>query len=95
MGGCSDAFAIVLEEEVLGAPAGATLAFAYRGKALNSLGVTAYRADREARGYPRQDDMFLPPSMGRGEDLEVRRSGTRAPRASRRPPSTPPALPPC
>ena len=78
-GGCSDAFAIILGEGTLGAPAGATLSFAYRGKALNSLSVTAYRADREARGGPRQDDAFLPPARGGGtKDLPVRRSGTRA-----------------
>jgi hypothetical protein len=78
-GGCSDAFAIVLGERVLEAPAGATLSFAYGGRALDSLSATAYRADREARGGPRQDDMFLPPARGAGrKDLPVRRSGTRA-----------------
>ena len=78
-GGCADAFAVVLGEEALDAPAGATLSFAYRGKALDSLSVTAYRADREARGGPREDDMFLPPyRSGGAKDLPVRRSGTRA-----------------
>ena len=78
-GGCSDAFAIILGEETLEAPAGATLSFAYRGKALNSLSVAAYRADREAKGGPREDDTFLPPyGSKQAEHLPVRRSGTRA-----------------
>ena len=78
-GGCADAFAVILGEEALEAPAGATLSFAYGGKALDSLSVTAYRADREARGGPREDDMFLPQYRGGGaKQLPVRRSGTRA-----------------
>lgn len=78
-GGCADAFAVVLEEETLEAPAGATLSFAYEGRALDSLSVAAYRADREGRGGPRQGDMFLPPTRGgAAKDLPVRRSGTRA-----------------
>ena len=40
-GGCSDAFAIILREEALEAPAGATLSFTYKGKALDSLSVAA------------------------------------------------------
>jgi hypothetical protein len=78
-GGCADAFAIILGEEALEAPAGATLSFAYRGKALDSLSVTAYRADREAQGGPREDDLFLPPyRSGGAKHLPVRRSGIRA-----------------
>jgi hypothetical protein len=78
-GGCSDAFAIILGEEALEAPAGATLSFAYKGKALDSLSVAAYKAGREGGGGSREDDMFLPPSRGGGrKDLPVRRSGTRA-----------------
>ena len=78
-GGCADAFAVVLEEEALEAPAGATLSFAYEGKALDSLGVAAYRADRESQGGPRQDDTFLLPSGGgAAKHLPVRRFGTRA-----------------
>jgi hypothetical protein len=78
-GGCADAFAVILGEEALEAPAGATLSFAYGGKALDSLSVTAYRADREARGGPREDDTFLPPyRSGGAEHLPVRRSGPRA-----------------
>src|ERR671916_997501 len=38
-GGCADAFAIILGDETLEAPAGSTLSFAYRGKALDSLSV--------------------------------------------------------
>ena len=76
-GGCADAFAIILGEETLEAPAGATLSFAYGGKALDSLSVTAFRAGREGRGGGREDQ-FLPPSWRKGEDLRVRRSGTRA-----------------
>ncbi|HEV2745391.1 MAG TPA: hypothetical protein VGV91_19710 [Rubrobacter sp.] len=76
-GGCSDAFAIILGDETLEAPAGATLSFAYGGKALDSLSVTAFRAGREGRGGGREDE-FLPPSWRKGEDLRVRRSGTRA-----------------
>ena len=41
-GGCSDAFAVILGEEALEAPAGAILSFAYKGKALDSLSVAAY-----------------------------------------------------
>jgi hypothetical protein len=78
-GGCSDAFAIILGEETLKAPAGATLSFVYRGKALDSLSVAAYKAGREGGGGGREDDMFLPPARGgRAKDLEVRRSGSRA-----------------
>ncbi len=78
-GGCADAFAIILGEETLEAPAGSTLSFAYRGKALDSLSVTAYRADREAQGGPREDDLFLPPyRSGGAKHLPVRRSGIRA-----------------
>ena len=58
-GGCADAFAIILGDETLGAPAGATLSFAYRGKALDSLSVTAFRAGREVGGGGREDE-FLP-----------------------------------
>jgi hypothetical protein len=77
-GGCADAFATILGEEDLEAPAGATLSFAYRGKALDSLSVTAFRAGREVGGGGREDE-FLPPSWRKGaEDLRVRRSGTRA-----------------
>jgi hypothetical protein len=77
-GGCADAFATILGEETLEAPAGATLSFAYRGKAQDSLSVTAFRAGREGRGGGREDE-FLPPSWRKGaEDLRVRRSGTRA-----------------
>lgn len=78
-GGCADAFAIILEEEELEAPAGATLSFAYKGKALDSLSVTAYKAGREGGGGSREDDAFVPPIRGGGKkDLPVRRSGTRA-----------------
>jgi hypothetical protein len=78
-GGCSDAFAIILGEEALEAPAGATLSFIYKGKALDSLSVAAYKAGREGGGGSREDDMFLPPSRGGGrKDLPVRRSGSRA-----------------
>ncbi len=78
-GGCSDAFAIIVVEEALEAPAGATLSFAYKGKALDSLSVAAYKAGREGGGGGREDDVFLPPSRGGGaKDLRVRRSGTRA-----------------
>lgn len=78
-GGCADTFAIILEEETLEAPAGATLSFAYRGKALDSLSVAAYRAGREGGGGDREDDEFLPPSRGGGaKDLRVHRSGTKA-----------------
>jgi hypothetical protein len=76
--GAADAFATILGEEALEAPAGATLSFAYRGKALDSLSVTAFRAGREVGGGGREDE-FLPPSWRKGaEDLRVRRSGTRA-----------------
>ena len=78
-GGCADAFAIILGEEVLEAPAGATLSFAYKGKALDSLSVAAYKVGREGGGGGREDDIFLPPSKGGGaKDPKVRRSGTRA-----------------
>lgn len=78
-GGCADAFAVILEEGAREAPAGATLSFAYRGKALDSLGVAAYRAGREGEGGGREDDVFVTPSKGGGaKDLRVRRSGTRA-----------------
>ena len=53
------------------------MSFAYRGKALDSLSVAAFRAGREGRGGGREDE-FLPPSWRKGEDLRVRRSGTRA-----------------
>jgi len=78
-GGCADAFAIILGEEALEAPAGATLSFAYKGKALDSLSVAAYKVGREGGGGGREDDIFLPPSKGGGaRDPKVRRSGTRA-----------------
>jgi hypothetical protein len=78
-GGCADAFAIILGEEALEAPAGATLSFAYRGRALDSLSVAAYKAGREVGEGGREDDMFLPPSRGEeAKDLKVRRFGTRA-----------------
>lgn len=78
-GGCADAFATILGEETLEAPAGATLSFAYRGKALDSLSVAAYRAGREGGGGDPEDNQFLPPSRGgKAKDLPVRRSGTRA-----------------
>lgn len=78
-GGCADAFAVILGEETLDAPAGATLSFVYRGKALDSLSVAAYRAGREDAGGGREDGEFLPPYKGGGvKDLRVRRSGTRA-----------------
>ncbi len=77
-GGCADAFAIILGEEALEAPAGATLSFAYRGRALDSLSVAAYKAGREVGGGGREDDMFLPPSRGEeAKDLKIRRFGTR------------------
>jgi hypothetical protein len=77
--GCSDPFAIILGEEALEAPAGATLSFAYKGKALGSSSVAAYKAGREGGRGGRKDDMFLPPSRGGGaKDLRVRRSGLRA-----------------
>ena len=86
-GGCADAFAIILGEEALEAPAGATLSFAYGGKALDSLSVAAYKAGREAGGGGREDDMFLPPSRGGGaRDLPVPRSGPRARIAADLPP---------
>lgn len=80
MGGCADAFGVVLEEEALEAPTGATLSFAYGGKTLDSLDVAAYRADREVEGGGRDDDVFVPSynGDGGGRDLRVRRSGTRA-----------------
>ena len=79
-GGCADAFAVILEEETLEAPAGATLSFAYRGKALDSLSVAAYRAGRDGEGGGREADEFLPPYRGDGgaKDLRVHRSGTKA-----------------
>ena len=78
-GGCADAFAIILGDEALEAPAGATLSFDYKGKALDSLSVAAYKAGREGGGGDLEDDMFLPPSRGGGaKDLPVRRSGPRA-----------------
>src|SRR5918997_241765 len=76
-GGCADAFAIILGDDTLEAPAGATLSFDYRGKALDSLSVTAFRAGREGRGGGREVEI-LPPSSRKGDDLRVRRSGTRA-----------------
>jgi hypothetical protein len=59
------------------------LSFAYKGKALDSLSVAAYKAGREAGreggGGGREDDMFPPPSRGGGaKDRRVRRSGPRA-----------------
>jgi hypothetical protein len=55
------------------------LSFIYKGKALDSLSVAAYKAGREGGGGSREDDMFLPPSRGGGrKDLPVRRSGSRA-----------------
>ena len=78
-GGCADAFAIILGEEALEAPAGATLSFAYKGKAPDSLSVAAYKVGREGGGGGREDDVLLPPSRGGGaKDLRVRRSGPRA-----------------
>ena len=78
-GGCADAFAIILGDEALEAPAGATLSLDYKGKALDSLSVAAYKAGREGGGGDLEDDMFLPPSRGGGaKDLPVRRSGPRA-----------------
>jgi hypothetical protein len=78
-GGCADTFAIILGGEALEAPAGATLSFAYKGKALDSLSVAAYKAGREDGGGGREEDRFLPQSGGRGaKDLGVRRSGRRA-----------------
>lgn len=78
-GACVDAIGISLKEGALKAPTGATLSFAYEGKALDSLSVAAYRADREGEGGGR-DDVFVPPHRGDGgaKDLRVRRSGTRA-----------------
>ena len=77
-GGCADAFAVILGEGALEAPAGATLSFAYGGKALDSLSVAAYKAGREGEGDGREDE-FLPPYSGGGtKDLPVRRSGTRS-----------------
>ncbi len=77
-GGCAHAFAIIHGDETLEALAGATLSFAYRGKALDSLSVTAFRAGREVGGGGREDE-FLPPPWRKGaEDLRVRRSGARA-----------------
>jgi hypothetical protein len=83
----SDAIAIILGEEPLEAPAGATLSFAYKGKALDSLSVAAHKAHkahkahrvgREAGGGGREDEMFLPaPGGGGRKDLPVRRFGTR------------------
>jgi hypothetical protein len=78
-GACVDAGGVSLEDGALEAPAGATLSFAYRGKALDSLSVEAYRADKEGEDGGRED-VFVTPYRGDvgAKDLRVHRSGTRA-----------------
>ena len=55
------------------------MSFAYKGKALDSLSVAAYKVGREGGGGGCEDDIFLLLSKGGGaKDPKVRRSGTRA-----------------
>ncbi|MDQ4128014.1 MAG: hypothetical protein M3151_08730 [Actinomycetota bacterium] len=80
---CADTFAVPVSEEVLTAPAGSTLTFAYAGKKLDSLSVSAQRIDREDSLKRMAGGTFLvPENEGKAYEqrvrLQTRRSENRA-----------------
>ena len=79
---CADTFAVPVSEEVLRVPAGSTLTFAYGGKKLNSLSVSAHPIGKKDRLKRMGGGNFLMPDE-EGEEyerigLEAHRSGNRA-----------------
>ena len=79
---CADTFAVPVSEEVLRVPAGSTLTFAYGGKKLNSLSVSAHPIGKKDRLKRMGGGNFLMPDE-EGEEyerigLEARRSGNQA-----------------
>ena len=79
---CADSFAIPVGRETLSVPAGSTLTFAYGGRELESLSVTAHPVGQGNHLKRTAGDVFLVPDdwdKGYREiDLPVHRSGTRA-----------------
>ena len=79
---CADTFAVPVSEEALTVPAGSTLTFAYEGKTLDSLNVSARRIGRKDNLKSIAGGTFLVPGEGKKEDdvirLHTRRSGNRA-----------------
>ncbi len=80
---CADTFAVPVSEEVLTAPAGSTLTFAYEGNKLDSLSVSAQRIGRKDRLRRMAGGYFLVPEkegkayQGRVR-LQTHRSENRA-----------------
>jgi hypothetical protein len=79
---CADTFAMPVSEEVLTVPAGSSLTFAYGGKKLDSLSVSAHRIGQKDRLKRMAGGIFLmPDEESKGYErirLPTRRSGTRA-----------------
>ena len=79
--GCADSFAIPVGGETLSVPRGSALTFAYGGRELESLSVTAYPIGRGNHLKRTAGDVFLVPDDWdkgyKGVELPVRRSGDR------------------
>ena len=79
---CADAFGVPVSEETLKVSAGSTLTFAYGGKELDSLSVSAHRIGRKDRLETIAGGNFLlPDEESKGYErirLQTRRSGNRA-----------------
>ncbi len=79
---CTDSFGVPVSEETLTVPAGSTLTFAYGGKKLDSLSVSAHRIGRKDRLETVAGGNFLiPDDESKGYErirLQTRRSGNRA-----------------
>ena len=80
---CTDTLGVPVSEEVLSVPAGSALTFAYGGKRLDSLSVSAGRIGREDRLRRMAGGTFLvPENEGKAYEervrLPTRRSENRA-----------------
>jgi hypothetical protein len=81
-GGCVDAVGVPVNEETLTVPAGSALTFAYGGKKLDSLSISAHRIGR-GNHLERMGDVsvLVPGEGGKGNRtirLQIHRFGDRA-----------------
>ena len=78
---CTDSFGLPVSDKTLTVSAGSTLTFAYGGKKLDSLSVSAHRIRRKDRLEKIAGGNFLIPEQSKGYErirLQTRRSGNRA-----------------
>jgi len=71
-GGCVDAAGVPVNEETLTVPAGSTLTFAYGGKKLDSLSVSADRIGQGNHLEKMGDVSILVPNEGSKENTTIR-----------------------